>query len=1123
MMMPPTYRDLWKGAFGEIKKADVQNGKSWMYEADPFLAKKERDEAQAMREKKREDREKQTAKEQGISGGGAQTFTGGPAGRGSIVKGWTRVPKVEMGKKTRKDVEALIRQYGAWNPHGVHISVTEKADIIEDLSTLGFRRSHLEEAAEICKDKKEILEWLLVHVPEDDLPNWALPEGYSAGISMASSDLKREAAIKSLAAAGYSTELCEEVLDENAGDEGKAAESLQQRLMGGVAPSLEGSSAELSPAMLHPLAIDPHDEWEEEQTVLASIYDARYGRVAPDVCQILLHVPLKSGGPLHVQIRRPSGPYPNVVPILSIHAKLPAYIRLSITRRALEYAKRNLLGQQMIFNLVDWLEHESEGIIESPGRLSDISTVTSSVTAAAGSSFRSRTSYKRKGHPRAVEWQPGTETSVRLLAEWQAKQATPAQRRMITARQSLPAWSMQEAIVSAVATYQVVIISGETGSGKSTQAVQFILDDMIKRQLGEAANIICTQPRRISALGLADRVAHERCSTVGDEIGYAIRGESKQMQGYTKITFVTTGVLLRRMQTSGGRPEDTVAALADVTHVVVDEVHERNLDTDFLLVLIRDVLKRRKDLRIILMSATLDAEVFEAFFGGRNSVRRIEIQGRTHPVEDHYLDDVIRMTGFQVRSDVEENGEEEPSIAGAIQRVGMKINYYLISQVVQCIHNELGTKDGGILIFLPGTLEINRTLDALRATPNLYALPLHASLTPAEQRQVFPPAAKGKRKVIASTNVAETSITIEDIVAVIDTGRVKETAFDPQSNMVKLEEVWASKAACKQRRGRAGRARPGVCYKLYTRNAEWKMAERPEPEIRRVPLDQLCLSVKAMGVTDVSAFLASALTPPESIAVEGAMSLLARMGALDGGELTALGRHLSIIPADLRCGKLLVYGAMFRCLDACLTISAILTARSPFLSPQTKRDEAKAARAAFGDGHGDLISDFRAYNEWDSLRNQISSREVRMWCEHNFLSSQTLSDISSNRIQYIASLKEIGFLHLAYHSSAASAARYHVNNDNMALLRALIAGSFNPQVASIEFPDKKYVASISGAVELDPEARTIKYFNQENGRVFVHPASTLFDAQSFSGNAMYMSFFSKMSTSKVFIRELTRK
>ena len=521
------------------------------------------------------------------------------------------------------------------------------------------------------------------------------------------------------------------------------------------------------------------------------------------------------------------------------------------------------------------------------------------------------------------------------------------------------------------------------------------------------------------------------------------------------------------------------------------------------------------------MSATLDAEVFEKYFN-RFSTASIEIQGRTYPVEDYYLDDVIRLTGFNTgshRGEESDMDEVDSSIASTIQGIGLSVNYNLIASTVRAIDSGLGSQQGGILIFLPGTMEINKTLDALRSLPNMHALPLHASLIPTEQRRVFSSAPKGKRKVVVATNVAETSITIEDIVAVIDCGKVKETSFDPQNNMVKLEEVWASRAACKQRRGRAGRVQAGSCYKLYTRNAEAKMAERPEPEIRRVPLEQLCLSARAMGVTDVSSFLARALTPPESVAVEGAVDLLGRMGALDGNELTALGRHLSMIPADLRCGKLMVYGATFSCLETCLIIAAILTVKSPFISPQTKREESKAARASFAPGQGDLICDLRAYEKWFQRRSSSNSRDLRLWCDQNYLSSRILDDISSNRSQYLSSLKEAGFLPSTYHSNT----HHSLNslNSNTALIRALIAGAFNPQVARIDFPDKKFAPSMSGAVELDPEARTIKFFNQDNGRVFVHPSSTLFDAQGFQGGSVYLGYFNKMETKKLFIRELT--
>ncbi|KAI9871701.1 MAG: hypothetical protein M1830_002596, partial [Pleopsidium flavum] len=1129
MMLPPTYRDLWKGDFQELKNEDVKSGRGWMYEADPFAAKQEREEAQAIMARKREERLRNDAKqtEQPTSLGGSSVLPHGGGRSTNIMRGWTKVPKIEMGKRTRALIEDLVRKHAVWNPHRVVLSEFQRRNIALEFTDLGFRRSHVEEALAECKDREETLEWLLIHVPEDDLPKWSLPEGYVAGISMASGNVKREAMVKRLAEAGYATELCGQTLESHEDNEGKAAEALQHILLYGDG-GLEGTNSAKSPeaTCMDTQAKSDGSVWEQELNTLEAIFGDRYQSLSVEVCQIALQVP-QSKRPFILRIRRPSEWYPAQPPIISVLSEgLPAYIRLSMIRQVVEHSNVGLLGEPMIFNMVDWLEAEIPRIIERPGKLRDVSSAASTVGESYNGRFGTRTIAYRKSI-RPFDWRPGGHGSVALLARWESRQGSPQQQKMLAIRRSLPAWKLKDDIINAVSNYQVTIISGETGSGKSTQSVQFILDDMIQRKLGGAVNIICTQPRRISALGLADRVSEERCLPVGDEVGYTIRGESKQKAGITKITFVTTGVLLRRLQTSGGSTDDVVAALADVSHVVVDEVHERSLDTDFLLVLLRDVLKRRKDLKVILMSATLDADVFDRYFGTSCDVGRVEIQGRTFPVTDIYLDDIIRWTNFNPgfrggRVDNDELDGIEPSVASVIQSIGMRINYDLIAHTVQQIDAELGDTGGGILIFLPGTLEINRTLDAIRSIPNIHALPLHASLMPSEQRRVFPPAPKGKRKVIAATNVAETSITIEDIVAVIDTGRVKETSFDPQNNMVKLEEVWASRAACKQRRGRAGRVQAGNCYKLYTRNAEAKMMERPDPEIRRVPLEQLCLSVRAMGIRDVTGFLASALTPPHSLAVEGAIDLLARMGAIDGDELTALGRHLAMIPADLRCGKLMVHGATFGCLEACLAIAAILTLKSPFVSPQNKRDESKAAKFSFSRGQGDILGDLRAYEEWSAMRAGSNQRDLRIWCDQNLLSHHTLNDISSNRSQYISSLKETGFLPVDYHSSdAASRATYNRHNSNDALIRALIAGAFNPQLARIEFPEKKFAPSMSGAVELDPEARTIKYFNQDNGRVFVHPSSTLFDAQSFPGSAVYISYFTKMATSKVFVRDLT--
>lgn len=1129
MMLPPKYRDLWKNEFKDLKAEDIKEGRGWVYEADPFTATVERDEAQALLSKRRDERERQKAKEveQSVSLGLSNGNSTGVTNR-NLTKGWVNVPKIEMGKRVRAHIEELVRSNAVWNSHGSRISDFQQRNIIIEFTELGFRKSHVEEAILECKDREETLEWLLIHVPEDDLPKWSLPEGYTAGISIGSGNLKREASVQRLAAAGYSIDLCEDLLDANDGHERLAAQALQQNLVNGIDRVPAEPGVDISAMSMTEIA-EGESIWTEEQETLTAIFEDRFEVASPDLFHVQLHVP---GSKLSfiLNIRR-SISYPRTAPIVSLNSpELPAYIKLSIIRQTVNMADTEYLGGPMIFNLVDWLENEIPKIIENPGSLRNVSASVMGRRERDPTAPTQRQLRMQRMPAQTICHYAGDQQSVVFLDRWYLRQQTPRQRKMLESRKSLPAWALRDTVVEAVNTQQVTIISGETGSGKSTQVVQFILDDMIQRKCGSAANIICTQPRRISTLSLADRVSDERCSPVGDEVGYAIRGESAQKPGITKITFVTTGILLRRLQTSGGTTDDVVAALADVSHVVVDEVHERSLDVDFLLVLLKTVLAKRKDFKVVLMSATLDACIFEQYFHQASTVAKVEIQGRTFSVDDHYLDDVIRLTGFDGSRHSNADGGDlddtdmkdmEPSLARMIQAIGMRINYDLIASTVRAIDTQLGSQDGAILIFLPGVLEINRVLDTLRSIPKILGFPLHASLLPIEQRRVFPPAPQGKRKVIAATNVAETSITIEDIVAVIDLGKVKETTFDPQNNMVKLEEVWASKAACKQRRGRAGRVKAGQCFKLYTRNAEAKMAERNEPEIRRVPLEQISLSIRAMGIKDVRAFLANAITPPNDLAVDGAIDLLGRMGALDGDDLTALGRYLSMIPADLRCSKLMVYGATFGCLDACLTIAAILTVKSPFVSPQAKRDESKIARSSFAENQGDLLCDLRAYDKWSNMRTSMSYRDVKSWCDQNFLSSNVLQDIASNRSQYLSSLKEAGFIPTTY--SSMSNIAFNAHNSNPALIRALIAGAFNPQLARIDYPDKKFAPSMSGAVELDPEARTIKFFNQENGRVFVHPSSTLFDAQSFIGRAAFVSYFNKMATSKIFIRELTRK
>ncbi|ETS80107.1 hypothetical protein PFICI_07636 [Pestalotiopsis fici W106-1] len=1120
--LPPDYKSLWK-EFEVLKKEDVKKDLAWQYAADPFVTMKEREDAKAAAEKKRKEQEAIKEKAKNMPGAAGLVLRSNAAnssggGGSNPMKGWTTVPKIEMGRKTRSQLEDLLRREVVWNPYGVKMSASQKEAIVKEFTNSGFRKSHVEEAVDECKDREESLEWLLIHVPEDDLPKWALPESYSAGVSVAAtSDLKREAAIKRLSQSGYSVELCRKVYDENGGDEGLTAVALQQILLTSGDGQTEIENAE------EPLILGTPDEcWTDETESLESVFGEHYKRISDDICQI--RIDSVANGPkkdieTYVQIRK-SPDYPTDV-IVSIVSDLPSYIKLSIVKKTLAYMKESLGGEPMkVYFLVDWVQQNINDIIQRPGKLKDISGVTSTASEVRNVVGKMK---KIARHPAPLKWIVDASNKE----EWQARQADPSWKQMLSQRQKLPAWQVRENLVQTVSQNQVTIIAGETGSGKSTQSVQFILDDLYSKGYGRAANIICTQPRRISALGLADRVSDERCTKLGAEVGYSIRGENK-VSKQTKITFVTTGVLLRRLQTSGGRTEDVAASLADVSHVVIDEVHERSLDTDFLLSIIRDVLRRRKDLKLVLMSATLDAATFKNYFTSEGlQVGLVEIAGRTFPVEDYYLDDIIHMTNFTISGsrydDYEDDskGTAQDPVNKIIQKLGSRINYNLLVETAKAIDTQLHQtgKQGGILIFLPGVAEINRTVRELQAVSSLHVLPLHASLDTRDQKKVFAKPPPGKRKVVVATNVAETSITIDDIVAVIDTGKVKETSFDPQNNMRKLEETFASRAACKQRRGRAGRVQAGNCYKLYTRNLEQQMAERPDPEIRRVPLEQLCLSVRAMGTRDVAGFLGRTPTPPESTAVEGAMKLLQRMGALDGDELTALGQQLAMIPADLRCGKLMVYGAIFGCLEESIWIAAILSTKSPFLSPPDRREEAREARKRFSNGDGDLLTDLRAVQHWNSMmEDRIPQRQVRNFCDDNFLSYHTLSDIATTRTQYYAALTEIG---IVPPSAISDARRSGQSTASTAIVRALTASAFTPQIARIQFPDKKFAASVTGAVELDPEAKTIKYFTQENGRVFIHPSSMLFDSQGFSGNASFVSYFTMMATSKIFVRDLT--
>lgn len=266
----------------------------------------------------------------------------------------------------------------------------------------------------------------------------------------------------------------------------------------------------------------------------------------------------------------------------------------------------------------------------------------------------------------------------------------------------------------------------------------------------------------------------------------------------------------------------------------------------------------------------------------------------------------------------------------------------------------------------------------------------------------------GKRKVVVSTNVAETSITIDDITAVVDTGKVKQLTYDSVTNIVCLSEQWTSRASAKQRRGRAGRVSAGKCYKLFSKKVEQKMEERTSPEIQRIPLEQLCLTVLGMGWKDVVGVLRRTLTPPKVESLERAIITLKEVGALAGDELSALGRHMAALPADLRCSKLMILGSVFGCLSAAVTIASIIAVKSPFVAPVDKREAAANARKSFSNGSGDLLTDARAFDAWNEIRKNNGMGAARRWCDEVFLPVKlvSLSRISYRSRHYLISPRQ---------------------------------------------------------------------------------------------------------------------
>ncbi|CAO0799169.1 unnamed protein product [Mucor circinelloides] len=1141
-VLPPEHRDYWR-QFDAAKTA----ANAWQYDPDPFNAHAP---ITAPRRNRQVPTKEHAASAVPMPVAKMDQVRKEPEMDEKMLKYWQSLPSVQMGSENRELVERVVKRSKiAYQPLPRKHTKEERKQLVDELVKMGFRSAHANEALDYSVDKTSALDWLCLHVPEDDLPANFMLANYNptmTTISHTTQSLGRDWLLKRMSAIGYPESICEEALTLANEDDSKAIEMLQWRLAHG--------DEELP--VVDPELIDMDElnqSRQDEITALESIYEAsRFQKETDKDGRNIYSIPFsaktdpqqKVRQKLVMQIIIPKGSYyPFQLPLFVIECEgLPSYMKLALIKGLIEEAEMNF-GMPFIYMCAEWLQEHLDRMIANPPKLRDMSERLSSFEMLKDAVPKRKANHQKRHRTHALK--PDAAVSQKLKEALMELHDSPKYVSMGLVRSNLPAHGFKSTVVKTVLGHQVTIVSGETGCGKTTQVPQFIIDEEIMQGRGSTCNIICTQPRKISAIGVAERVASERCEKIGQTVGYAVRGETK-VSSDTRLQFVTTGVLLRRLQSD--------PTLDGISHVMIDEVHERSVDSDFLLIILREVLKKRKDLKVVLMSATINQELFSSYFNGAPA---IEIPGFTHPVEDFYLEDILEMTSYVSHMPMMKNpkkGEEDEAASGshlpkgewaqwqipylekgfrehtvrtlARYRNQDKIDYDLVASAVKhIVDNETVKIEGGsepaILIFMPGAMEIKRCVEAIEERlgnrSEFEILPLHANLSPQEQTRVFKTMPAHVRKIVVATNVAETSITIEGVVYVIDSGRVKETQFAAANNMMHLVETWASRASCKQRRGRAGRTRPGKCFKLFTRETDQnKMRAQQVPELLRTPLEQLCLTVKAMGEHDVRKFLQRAIDPPSVAAMDSAIRSLREVEAIElteRGDLTALGKHMANIPADLRISKMLLFGSVFGCLDPILTIASIMSLKSPFTSPMEKREEARQAREKFNFSKSDWLTDMKAYEGWYEIIKSKGMRAARNFCEENFLSFATLNEVQNLRRQYLDALSDIGFYKRSNHDD------YNQNADNVNLLKSILFAGLNPNVAKIRLPDTKYDKLLSGTVEREKEAREIKYYTKDDGRVFLHPSSLLFNNNSY--NSSFLTYFSRMTTSKTFIRDGT--
>lgn len=724
---------------------------------------------------------------------------------------------------------------------------------------------------------------------------------------------------------------------------------------------------------------------------------------------------------------------------------------------------------------------------------------------------------------------PGIEANSKLdqslLEDYKSKATLPDYGNMMKFRLKLPSYQKRSEILQLIRENQVVVISGETGCGKTTQIAQFILDDEIERGNGSTVRIACTQPRRISAISVAERVAAERAERLGRSVGFQIRLEKVLPRDRGSILYCTTGVLLQFMQTD--------PALKDFSHIIIDEIHERSTQSDFILALLKLIIPKRPDLKVLLMSATLNSEAFSKYY---DDCPMIHIPGFTYPVEEFYLEDILSFTQFSFPppprppqnymkhtkkyKDIQHKRDEfsdviEPYVRQLVSDrkyprhvtdqlrnpASEDLSLDLIEEVIRYICETKGP--GAILVFLPGMMDIvklNKIMIENKHYPqNKYVIyPLHSRMPTVDQKLIFNEPPAGVRKIIISTSIAETSITIEDVVYVVNCGKTKLLRFDVNKNIQTLLPEWVALANSKQRRGRAGRVRPGYCYHLYSKAREMTLDQYPLPEMLRTRLEEVILQIKILQLGKAKSFLESVMDPPNLKAIDLSLDLLRVLNALDDDEhLTPLGYHLAQLPLDPRTGKMLIWAALFSCVEPVFAIAASLTFKDAFYSPLGKEEQAKKKKLELNmNQYSDHIALAEALKRFET---SYKGGYAGYFCRDYFLSFNTLKLLSEMKTQFAQHLCRMKFLE----TDNPSDRNANRNSNNTALVKAIVCAGLYPNIAVIRRVTK------AGSIAWTPE----------DGKVCIHPSSVNDKVNNFP--SPYITYFTKQQSTSVYLHDTT--